>query len=207
MKRSVAVLLVTTALAACGQLRYSYAPVTTTSAEVEGHAGAIVPIEGTKGELRLASLGVAQVTPPSNVNAKPFRALFVRFVVRNESDREWAFDQAEQRIDLEERGVHITRWASTATGERPPMIRVPAHGTSSVDLLFSVGQRDEGDLSRFEVVWTVRPGGRVVSGRAAFARQLTTREPAPAAFDPEGAATYPVTDRPPPLFPRDPCIP
>lgn len=207
MKRVISLLLLALASTSCGQLRYAYAPVTTTSAEVEGHAAAILPIEDGKGELRVASLGVAQVTPPSNVGAKPFRALFVRFVVQNQSNEEWSFDQSEQRVDLEERGIHLTRWASTATGERPPVVRVAPRSVSSVDLLFSVGQRDEGDLSRFEVVWTLGPGGRVVTGRAAFTRQLTTREPSPAAFDPETATPYPVTDQPSPLFPRDPCLP
>jgi hypothetical protein len=81
---------------ACGNIRYAYAPVVTTSAEVEGHAAAVAP-PPEKGELRVASLGVAEVTPPSTIAGKSFRVLFVRFVVDNQSDEEWLFDQAEQR--------------------------------------------------------------------------------------------------------------
>ena len=63
-------------LAGCGRFRYSYAPVTTTSAEVAGHSAAIaaMPADGAKGELRIASLGVANVTPPSGAASAPFRA-------------------------------------------------------------------------------------------------------------------------------------
>jgi hypothetical protein len=68
------------------------------------------------------------------------------------------------------------------------------------DVQFSIGERDESNLSRFDVVWTVRPPGRMVTGRAAFVRHITTREPAAAAFEP-------VTPPSPPNFPRDPCLP
>jgi hypothetical protein len=184
---------------ACGTLRYAYAPVTTTSAELEGHAAAVAPI-AENGELRLASLGVAEVTPPSTIAGKSFHALFVRFVVDNQSDEEWIFDQAEQRIELPAGGTSTMRWASTATGERPPVLRVAARSAVTDDVLFSIGARDEGDLSRFDVVWTVRTRGRIVSGRASFVRHITTREPAPAAFEP---VTSPNT----PMVPRDPCFP
>jgi hypothetical protein len=183
----------------CGTLRYAYAPVTTTSAEVEGHAAAVAAISG-KGELRVASLGVAEVTPPSTIAGKPFRALFVRFVVDNQSDEAWTFDPAEQRIELPAGGTSTMRWASTATGERPPVVHVAARSSVTDDVLFSIGARDEGDLARFDVVWTVRPRERVVTGRAAFVRHITTREPAPAAFEP-------VTPPMPPALPRDPCLP
>lgn len=192
----------------CGRFRYSYAPVTTTSAVMEGVPAAVVtmPADGAKGELRIASLGVANVTPPPRVGVAPFRSLFVRFVVVNDSAEPWTFDQAEQRIELEAGPNRQTTWARTATGDRPPTVPVPPHGSASFDLLFPVGARDEGDLARFAVQWSLRQGTRLLAGRVEFARHLETREPAPAAFEPGAPPPYRSPDRTTMPTP-DPCLP
>lgn len=210
MARRVVLLLAATMLVTgCSRLRYSYAPVTTKSAEMDGHSAAIiaVPPDDAKGELRIASLGVANVTPPSDVARAPFRALFVRFVVVNESTETWGFDAVEQRIEiLEGPSTRVISWARTATGERPPLVPVPAHTSTSLDILFPIGKRDEGDLSRFEVRWSIRQGARLVDGRAEFRRHLVNRELTPETFEPAEPPPYRVPARVP-AVPLDPCLP
>lgn len=202
-------LVLVTGSAGCGRLRYSYAPVTTTSAEVEGHSAALIdmPPDAAKGQLRIASLGVANVTPPSEVATGSFRALFVRFVVVNDSEQSWTFDEAEQRVEIIEGSARATSWPRTVTGSRPSVVAIPPHVSTSFDVLFPIGSRDEGDVAHFDVQWTVRQGARPISGRSEFKRHLEAREPAPAAFEPSEPPPY----RPPPRTPilptTDPCLP
>jgi hypothetical protein len=191
-------------LLGCGRFTYCYSPVTVTSAEVEGHAAALVPIptDGATGELRIASLGVGVVTPPSR--GPSFRALFVRFVLVNESVESWTFNAAEQRIEVLDGRERIIIWSRSETGAPPSAVPVPAHDATSLDVLFPIGSRDEGDLERFDVHWTVRQQARLVTGRAEFSRHLVEPVPAPAAFRPDEPPPYRIR---PPFDPPAPCLP
>lgn len=186
MKSLIVFVLAATSVVACGRLRYAYAPVTTTAAEIEGEPAVVAPMppDVATGRLRVASLGVAPVSPPAGSGMASFHGLYVRFALENDGAEAWSFDEAEQRIEVLERGERTTIWARTPAGARPPVVQAPAHATTSVDVLFPLGARDAGDLASFDVIWSVHAGARLASGRASFARHIEKREPAPAAFDP-----------------------
>lgn len=203
MNRALAIVMLA-GVAACAQLRYAYEPVTLTSADMDGHAAAVLamPADAPKGELRIVALGVEKVNPPPGVGRPSFHALFARFVIDNQSDEAWTFDEAEQHIDVD----GASSWAVTPTGERPPVMRIGAHTTAPFDVLFPVGTRDEGALARFEIQWTLRPGAHLVAGRAPFTRRTTTRETSAPAFAP-ALPPPPRLHDPMRAIPPDPCLP
>ena len=127
----------------------------------------------------------------------------MRVTVTNDSPEPWTFDQGEQRIELAERGARIYSEALTATGERPPVVVVPAAHALTFDLSFPVGTRDDAsDLPGFTFLWTVRAGGEVAAGRIVFARKMErVMTMVPADLPPYRMPANPANDR------RDPCRP
>lgn len=164
-------------VAACSSTR---APVvfepSTTSAELEGRPAASIRLPA--GELQASCLGFGDVTPP---DAQLLRALFVRVVATNRGDETWTIEEAEQVVERVRGRVTLAEHASTPTGERPPAITVAPGRTASFDLMFPLLPRDADELPRFELIWTVRVGERVVSGRVPFMRRVDV---SPAVFEP-----------------------
>jgi len=161
---------------ACGQLRYTYAPASTTSAEMEGESAARVLLQGQAepGELRIASFGVAN------------RALNLRIVVLNATDATWTFDPAAQKVEIYDGALRILEPAAPAS-----KIELAPHTAQTVDLAFPIGAREEGDIGRFVVLWTLDAGALALCGRTPFVRHLERRTPS--AFTPTAPDRVPGT--------------
>lgn len=169
----LALALALASTACAQQLRYSYAPTTLSSADLAGHAATVIeiPPEAPRGDLRIASLGIAEL---------PMRALFVRFVVRNDSEETWVLDEAEQTLELPEHDSRVLLPAVSPDNTRPPVLTVLPHHVGTADVTFAVGRRDEGDVGAFSVHWVLRTDGRAIGGHADFTRRLEPVTPRPA---------------------------
>jgi hypothetical protein len=164
-------------IAACALPRsYFYEPVTVTSATsatMDGYmtAASGIPPEKPRGALELTILRTAPIPPPSGLSLGPHRGLFVQLVVVNRSDEPWFVDESEQRIEVDQAGETLEFYAKSPSGGRAAAYVVGPGRIDSSQLLFPIGGRDERDLSRLTVIWTVHVGSRVISGRMPFQRQ------------------------------------
>jgi hypothetical protein len=157
------------AVISCAPRAYVYAPVTTTSAEVAGRPAASYPIprDAPEGTAQIVSFGVADVQPEEA--GELVRALCMRLIVANQSERGWSVDARVQALVFED-GQEATPMYALAPGA--PMVEVPGGRTQTIDLFFPLpaGAEDARALPRFDAVWSVRTSRSVVTGRTPFAR-------------------------------------
>jgi hypothetical protein len=90
--------------------------------------------------------------------------------VKNGGDHPWTVDGASQRVELGARAA--TGRLTSSPSSDPGTIEVPAHGARTVDLTFPVGETDEGDLRRVDVVWNVATESGPVATRVPFGRRV-----------------------------------
>jgi hypothetical protein len=109
---------VAVAVAACGS-NYAYVPASHATAEMQGRTAADygMPPAAPQGDVRLASYGITEVSPPSNRNER-LRALHLRFVLANNSATPWTLDTREQRLDLSGDGSLAPAFANAIEGHR-----------------------------------------------------------------------------------------
>ena len=176
MRRALGVMsaLVIAATAGCAS-RYAYVPTTNAVATVQGRVAADYPIppDAPRGDLRIASYGITDVTP-RNKPGQSFRALHLRILLANNGTSQWTFDTREQRIDLHDRGFLTPAFASANSGSTPPVVTVPAQGSRVVDLFFFLPpdlQHAE-EIPEFDALWKVDANPQIVAQRTPFERLL-----------------------------------
>jgi hypothetical protein len=173
MRSPILVSFCALALPACASRGFVYEPVTTTSAEVVGRPAASYPIPATgpQGSAELVSFGLAEVQGEDEAT----RALCMRLIVANRSDRSWSVDARVQALVFDD-GQEVTPKYALAADGQPPVVEIPAGGTRAIDLFFPLpaGIEDARALPRFDAVWSVRTPTRVVTGRTPFARISVT---------------------------------
>jgi hypothetical protein len=177
MPRRFVVSFALAALSGCASERYTYAPVQTTSAEIAGEPAAVyaVPPESPRGDVRVATFGIAPLRP-EGIEDSTLRAIHVALVVSNRSNEVWTVDGGEQQLTL-------AGWspvgATTVKVTRPPQTEIPARSTRWIDLFFPLpsGVDHAREIPAFDVMWTVHVGPRAVTARTPFDRFLV--EPAP----------------------------
>jgi hypothetical protein len=170
------------AASAC-EAEYAYVPVTSATVVV-GHIAADYPIpkETPRGDVRLASYGIAELGSPQDREDR-VRALHVRMTLIDNSARSWTMDTREQAIDLDGYGQSVAAFASANAGSAPPSITVPAMGKRVVDLFFPLPpalQRAD-RLPSFDVVWKLQADDKAIAERTPFER--ISVEP-PTTYDP-----------------------
>ena len=190
---------------ACGSRIYGYAPVTTTGAEIVGHPTAELPFppDSPQGNVRLATLGLAQATAESG------RSIHVRMVATNRGADSWVIRESEQELaiavgDGARTTIVRAKADPRATQDR---VAVPPGGTAMVDLYFPLppGAQGASDVPAFDALWSVHIGPRAITTRTPFERFLVS---SPAQNVP--AASYPYstgTRREPPPTTPDPRWP
>jgi hypothetical protein len=171
-RMGTAVLLV--ALAACNTNEYVYRPAVNTSAVVAGKPAAnyALPPELPRGDMRLATMGLAEITPVGQSDVT-MPAIHLREVVVDNSDRPWRLDTREQRIILANGSESRAAFATAdGPGGAPPIVDVAPGGQRTIDLFFPLpaGIGGEDELPRFDVVWNVQTDARVVTERTPFER-------------------------------------
>lgn len=168
--------------AAC-EPQYAYVPLTNATV-IAGHVAADYPVpkEAPRGDVRLASYGIADLGS-SRDREDRVRALHLRVTLIDNGDRPWTMDTREQLVDLDGYGRSVPAYASANAGSAPPAITVPPMGKRVVDLFFPLPtelQRAE-RLPTFDVVWKVHAEDKDIAERTPFERIAV--EPPPS-YDP-----------------------
>lgn len=158
---------------------YAYFPTTNATATIQGLVAAEYPIppDAPQGDVRIASYGIAEVSPARNPH-QTLRALHLRVVVANDSATPWTFDVREQGLDVAGRGLLAPAFSSASAGGQPPLVTIDPKGKRVVDLFFVLPP----DLQRasaipeFDALWRVSTASGPIAQRTPFERLLV--EPA-----------------------------
>lgn len=176
--RVLALALPAALAAGCGGGGYVYAPegATTTS---DGYPASriAIPPERPTGDIEIASFGLARLDAGKRIDA-----LHVRLVVENLTDSvPWTIDTREQMIDIP--GAGRSRPILVNTDQQTlPIVSVEPRGRRVLDLYFPTPSGGADEPPRFDLVWQVGTGERLVAQRSTF-DQLSTQ--------PEYVATWP----------------
>lgn len=163
-------------LSGCAPERYAYAPVTTSSAEIEGASAAVygVPADAPRGEVRVAMLGVAAAPALGGAQETRSRAIHVALAVSNRADEAWTIDPSEQRLTFIAKRERSDVYAMTSDAARAGPVLVPARSTRVIDLYFALPIQLEKESAPppFELRWTVHAGSQAITQRTPFQRFL-----------------------------------
>jgi hypothetical protein len=156
--------------AGCSEPRYVYAPVRTTSAEIDGASSAVRVVP--PGEVRVTTVGIVSLTQGGGGGGTRIssRALHLQFVVVNRTDRDWAFEGDAQRVESARQTFHATN----ADLGPPPRVVFPAQSTRATELYFPLPPAFE--LGAFDLVWTLHDG-EPHTYRTSFERFLSVAPP------------------------------
>lgn len=190
------------AVAACGPTRYSYAPVTTTSADIVGHPAAEYPFppDTPHGRVRLATFGIAQLARDGA------RFFHVRMNATNDGTQTWSVEKSQQIVEIaagdeRQRKTHVH--ATTEADQSADHVEVTPGTTQTIDLFFPLppALRDAAEIPAFEVIWSVREGSESFATATPFTRFLAS---GPAFSTPRAPPNYPYGDGVSPRRPPGP---
>jgi hypothetical protein len=180
MKLSLLAASVLLALSACAPTRYSYAPVSTTGADLAGASAAVygMPPESPRGDVRVAMLGIGSVSALGSQET-PADAIHVTLAVSNRSEETWTVDPSEQRLTLTMKRQRSDVYATTRDAPRASAVQIPARSTRMIDLYFPlpIQFQKEDAPPPFEVIWTIHIGSRAVVQRTPFQRFIVSPTP------------------------------
>jgi hypothetical protein len=172
MRLAALSLLGTFALASCYR-DFNYVPATSSNAVVAGIPAVDYPIppDAPTGDIRLATLGVADVHPTDAPNGIA-KAIHLRMIATNKGPDDWTIDAREQRLVIA--GAVQVR-AGDAFPDRktdPPIVHVGPGKKETVDLFFLLPQTLEKGPNRpeLDVLWTVHTPTRTIEQRTSFDR-------------------------------------
>lgn len=161
-------------LGACAPTRFVYAPVSTTSGEVEGAPAVVydLPPGDASGDVRVAMLGIATLEPAGGIQDSTLRAIHVALEVRNRSDGLWTIDPGEAHLALTSDRARSEIYATSSQVRALPRVDVAPRAQATVHLYFPLPLhlRTERTLPGFDVIWTLRMGTRAVTERTQFQR-------------------------------------
>lgn len=159
-------------LVAC-ERPHVYAPATTSMAVLEGRPAAYVriPPEAPRGDVRIATFGIAGARRAGDLEATEIHALHLRMAIANDSDVPWSLDTREQRVALPGDGESRAAFASVDVGTAP-LVTVPPGDKREIDLFFPLPEHLErtSHLPKFDLVWKVQAGDVAVVERSPFER-------------------------------------
>jgi hypothetical protein len=154
----------------CGR-QYRYRPTELELASVQGVAGARyqLPIEGSTGELRVASFGAYDLQPEAG--GLPFSTVHARLVLANARGAgPWTIDVRELVVEIPGEGKTPPIYAN-ASASSLPVVQVGPGATEVVDLYFPLpALPPRAAPRRFDLWWTVATEAQSFGGRTAFER-------------------------------------
>ena len=167
-------------LTGCASDRYTYAPVTTSSADLDGVSAAVygVPPDAPRGEVRVAMLGVGSA-PAISGQETSSRVVHVALAVSNRADEPWRVDPSEQRLTFTAKRERSDLYA-TGDASRAGSLVVAPRSTRVIDLYFALPVQLEKESSppSFELRWTVHAGSRSITQVTPFQRFPVAPTPA-----------------------------
>jgi len=161
-------------LLACATHEYVYQPAVNTTAAVAGRPAANYPIppESPRGDMRLATFGIADISAEDTPDESKVRAIHLREIISNNSTEAWIVDTREQHAALAGNGESRAAFATADAGPPPPAVVIPPGAKRTIDLFFPVPRalESESHLPAFDVIWNVRTDTRIVTERTPFER-------------------------------------
>jgi hypothetical protein len=151
---------------------YIYQPEENATAQMRGMTAAKydVPPGHPEGDVRIASYGVAKVTP-QNAPGTFMRAMHVRMVIENNSAQPWTVNT--QRLRAEVRGAQAVSPAIVrADVQGLPVVTVEPHGKRTLDLFFPLPPlaQKARKIPAFDFTWQIEANGQTVAERTPFER-------------------------------------
>jgi hypothetical protein len=160
------------ALSACDR-DYVYQPTVATTSALSGRPASYyeIPPEAPRGYVQLATFGFADIASQGDTGENRARALHVRMVVANNSDKAWHVDTREQLLALPDHGESRPAYARADRGA-PPALDVAPTGKVTIDLYFPLpdDMQKAKDLPAFDTVWRVETATRLFTERTPFER-------------------------------------
>lgn len=167
----------------------AYRPAEHATGRMRGHVAAEYPIppRAPRGEVRIASFGVARLVPQSGA-APAIDAMHVRLEVANRSGEPWTLDLADQLAVVRGAGEVRPALARSDAGDLP-WVSIAPGGRRTIDLFFPLpaSARKPSRLPELDVIWQVRAGAQIVIERTPFARLAVEPAMASAGADYYGA--------------------
>jgi hypothetical protein len=174
--------------------RYEYRPTRDTALEdapgdVDGHAAADyrVPKIVPRGDVQVATLGVATTRLPDGGGARTGRALHVRMKVHNGSGEPWEVDASDQRATIN-RTLHLQPALATCDGDVMPLAVLMPGDRRTIDLYYELPPRlvAAATIASVRIDWrVVTPSGVLASDSTAFERHDVPPPPPRAPPDPK----------------------
>jgi len=153
---------------------YIYRPAEQATATMRGQPAARyqVPPESPKGDVRIASFGVAEVDLRTDGETQEVPMLHLRMVISNESDQPWQVDTRQLTVSFRQGAVHRPAYVNTEQAPGTPEMPIAAHGQRTLDLYYPLppGSRGAKDIPDFDFVWQVNTAERRVAERTPFER-------------------------------------
>jgi hypothetical protein len=181
-RTSALVLLVT---AGCASGRYLYEPEENATARVSGRPAAYYPVPplAPRGDLRVATLGIATLQSPRG-EGPSVHVMHLRMIVDDNVDTvAWQVDTREQLGGIGGYGQGRPAFASVSGG-RVPTVTIAPGASATLDLfyLLPADMQQASEIPRFELLWKLRTSEGPVAERTTFERIRVESVPPPGAY-------------------------
>jgi len=179
------VALVFLATAGCASGRYIYEPEENATALVSGRPAAYYPVppQAPRGDVRVATLGVAALRSPSG-EGPSLHVMHVRMIADDNVDTvAWRVDTREQLGGIGGYGQSRPAFASASPG-RPPVVTILPGASATIDLFYPlpVDMQEASEVARFELLWKIGTSEGPIAMRTTFERVPIEPLPPPDAY-------------------------
>jgi len=183
---SRAVALVFLAISGCTSGRYIYEPEENATALVSGRPAAYYPVppQAPRGDVRVATLGIAALQSPSG-EGPSLHVMHVRMIADDNADTvAWQVDTREQLGGIGGYGQSRPAFASVGSSRRPPIVTIPPTATATIDLFYPLpaDMQEASEIPRFELLWRIGTSEGPIAQRTTFERVPVEPVPPPAAY-------------------------
>ncbi|MBA3540531.1 MAG: hypothetical protein H0T79_13055 [Deltaproteobacteria bacterium] len=165
-------------VASCGS-NYVYVPEGATSwSQGQPVTRIQIPPEEPKGEVRAASVGLTRLQVAGG-RQPDLDVIHIRLTIHNDSDRRpWVVDTREQLLEIPGEGRSRPIFVNSDR-DSMPTISIGARDKRVIDLYYPLPSTvtRESELTRFELLWQVQTGDRMIAQRTAFDRATLEAEP------------------------------
>jgi hypothetical protein len=170
---------------ACASGRYIYEPEENATARISGRPAAYYPVppQAPRGDVRVATLGIATLQSPSG-HGPSVHVMHVRMIVDDNADTvAWQVDTREQLGGIGGFRQSRPAFASVSPG-RPPVVTIAPGASATLDLFYPLpaDMEEASEIPRFELLWKLGTSAGPVAERATFERLRIESAPPPGAY-------------------------
>jgi hypothetical protein len=177
--------IVLLAAVGCASGRYIYEPEENATARISGRPAAYYPVppQAPRGDVRVATLGIATLQSPSGAGPS-VHVMHVRMIVDDNVDTvAWHVDTREQLGGVGGHGQSRPAFASVHPGGAPVVTIAPGM-SATLDLFYPLPAdvQEASEIPRFELLWKLGTSDGPVAERATFERLRIEAAPPPGGY-------------------------